>query len=133
MADLMAARLDFGVFLGGTTKPLIADRKLKALAIAQDRRSPLLPEVATTAEQGFAGINAGTHFMVFAPPATPKPTIALIGAELHKVISAPSLRERFAQIGFDATPMTAEEVAAEMRRTGERYAPLIKRLNIRLE
>ena len=32
MTDLIAARLDFGVFLAGTTKPLIADGKLKALA-----------------------------------------------------------------------------------------------------
>jgi len=35
--------------------------------------------------------------MVFAPVATPTPTIALIGAELHKVIAAPALRERFKQ------------------------------------
>ncbi|MBX9847380.1 MAG: tripartite tricarboxylate transporter substrate binding protein [Xanthobacteraceae bacterium] len=133
MTDLIAARLDFGAFLAGTTKPLIADGKLKALAIAQDRRSELLPDVPTTAEQGLPGMSGGTHFMVFAPPATPKPVIALISAELHKVIAAPALRERFQQIGFEATPMTAAEVAAEMQRTGERYAPLIKRLNIRLE
>ena len=133
MTDLIAARLDFGAFLAGTTKPLIADGKLKALAIAQDRRSELLPEIPSTAEQGLPGINAGTHFMAFAPAATPKPTIALISAELQKTIAAPALRERFTQIGFEATPMTAEEVATEMQRTGERYAPLIKRLNIRLE
>jgi tripartite-type tricarboxylate transporter receptor subunit TctC len=133
MTDLIAARLDFGVFLGGTTKPLIADGKLKALAIAQDKRSELLPDIPTTAEQGFPGLNAGTHFMMFAPAATPRPTIALISAELHKIIAAPALRERFTQIGFEATPMTAEEVAAEMVRTGERYAPLIRQLNIRLE
>ena len=100
MTDLIAARLDFGAFLAGTTKPLIADGKLKALAIAQDQRSELLPEIPTTAEQGLPGINAGTYFMVFAPAATPKPTIALIGAELHKVIAAPALRERFKQTGL---------------------------------
>ena len=133
MTDLIAARLDFGAFLAGTTKPLIADGKLKALGVVQDRRSALLPEIPTTAEQELPGMNAGTHFMVFAPATTPKPVIALIGAELHKVIAAPALRERFKQIGFEATPMTAAEVAAEMQRTGERYAPLIKRLNSRLE
>ncbi|MFL6795856.1 MAG: Bug family tripartite tricarboxylate transporter substrate binding protein [Xanthobacteraceae bacterium] len=133
MTDLITARLDFGVFLAGTTKPLIADGKLKALAVAQDRRSELLPEIPTTAEQGSAGINGGAHFMVFAPAATPKPVIGLISEALHKVIAAPPLRERFTQIGFEATPMTAEEVATEMQRTADRYAPLIKRLNITLE
>ena len=133
MNDLMAGRLDFGAFLGGTTKPLIASGKLKALAIVAEKRSELVPEIPTTTEQGFAGMNAGVHFMLFAPAATPKPVIAAIGGALHKVIAEPSLKQRFVGIGFDATPMTAEEVAAAMRKTGADYAPIIKRLNVKLD
>ena len=55
MTDLIAARLDFGTFLAGTTKPLIADGKLKGIAIVSDKRSDLVPEIPTTAEQGPAG------------------------------------------------------------------------------
>jgi tripartite-type tricarboxylate transporter receptor subunit TctC len=133
MNDLMAARLDFGSFLGGTTKPLIEGGKLKALAIVQDKRSGLLPDVPTTAEQGLPGMNAGVHFMLFAPAATPKDVVATLSAELHKIISDPALKEHFLKIGFDATPMTAAEVAEEMRRTGETWAPVIKRLDIKLD
>ena len=121
MTDLIAARLDFGAFLAGTTKALIADGKLKALAIVAEKRSALTPDISTTTEQGLPGMDAaGTHFMMFAPAATPKPVVAQLGAELHKVIAEPSLKQRFADIGFDATPMTADEVAAAMRQTGER-------------
>ena len=133
MNDLMAGRLDFGTFLGGTTKPLIASGKLKALAIVAEKRSALVPDIPTTTEQGFAGMNAGVHFMLFAPAATPKPVVAAIGGALHKVISEPSLKERFAAIGFDATPMTADEVAAAMRKAGDDYGPIIKRLNVKLD
>jgi tripartite-type tricarboxylate transporter receptor subunit TctC len=133
MNDLMAGRLDFGTFLGGTTKPLIASGKLKALAIVAEKRSALVPDIPTTTEQGFAGMNAGVHFMLFAPAATPKPVVAAIGGTLHKVISEPSLKERFAAIGFDATPMTADEVAAAMRKAGDDYGPIIKRLNVKLD
>ena len=134
MTDLIAARLDFGAFLAGTTKALLADGKLKALAIVAEKRSPLTPEIPTTTEQGLPGMDAaGTHFMMFAPAATPKPVVAQLSAALHKVIADPSLKQRFAGIGFDATPMTADEVAAAMRQTGERLAPLIKRLNIKLD
>jgi tripartite-type tricarboxylate transporter receptor subunit TctC len=133
MNDLMAGRLDFGTFLGGTTKPLIASGKLKALAIVAEKRSALVPDIPTTTEQGFAGMNAGVHFMLFAPAATPKPVVAAIGGALHKVISEPSLKERFAAIGFDATPMTADEVAAAMRKAGSDYGPIIKRLNVKLD
>lgn len=134
MTDLIAARLDFGAFLAGTTKALLADGKLKALAIVAEKRSPLTPDIPTTTEQGMPGMDAaGTHFMMFAPAATPKPVIALLGAELRKVIADPALKERFAAIGFDATPMTADEVAAAMRQTENRLAPLIKKLSIKLD
>src|SRR5262245_28745689 len=134
MTDLIAARLDFGAFLAGTTKALLADGKLKALAIVAEKRSPLTPDLSTTTEQGLPGMDAaGTHFMMFAPAATPKPVVTQLSTALHKVISDPALRQRFADIGFDATPMTAEEVAAAMRQTGERLAPLIKQLNIKLD
>lgn len=134
MTDLIAARMDFGAFLAGTTKGLIADGKLKALAIAQDKRSELVPNVPTTAEQGLPGFTAsGVHFMMFAPAATPKPVVAMLGAALHKVISDPALKQRFIGIGFDATPMTADEVSAAMRRTEAALSPVIKRLNIKLD
>src|SRR5262245_1253247 len=134
MTDLISARLDFGAFLAGTTKTLINEGKLKALAIVAEKRSPLTPDISTTTEQGLPGMDAaGTHFMMFAPAATPKPVVTQLSTALHKVISDPALRQRFADIGFDATPMTAEEVAAAMRQTGERLAPLIKQLNIKLD
>ena len=133
MTDLIAARVDFGAFLAGTTKGLIADGKLKALAIAKDKRSELVPDIPTTAEQGLPGFNAGVHFMMFAPAATPKDRIATLSAALHKIIGEPTLKQRFATIGFEATPMTPDEVAAALRKTGDDLAPVIKRLNIKMD
>jgi tripartite-type tricarboxylate transporter receptor subunit TctC len=134
MTDLLAARMDFGAFLAGTTKTLVTDGKLKALAAVQDKRSELMPNVPTTAEQGLAGFNAAAvHFMMFAPAATPKPVVARLGTELHKIISDPALKQRFITIGFEATPLSGDEVAAAMRATEAALAPIIKRLNIKLD
>lgn len=134
MTDLIAARLDFGVFLAGTTKGLLTDGKLRGIAIVSDKRSDLVPQIPTTAEQGLPGMNShGVHFMLFAPAATPKPVAALLGAELHKIIAAPAMKERFVGIGFDATPLTGDEVAKIMRKTSDDLAPVIKRLNIKLD
>ena len=134
MTDLIAARMDFGAFLAGTTKALIADGKLKALAVVQDKRSELVPNVPTTAEQGLPGFNAAAvHFMMFAPGATPKPLVAKLGAELRNIIAEPALKQRFAAIGFEATPLTGEEVVAVMRKTEADLVPVIKRLNIKLD
>jgi tripartite-type tricarboxylate transporter receptor subunit TctC len=131
--DLVAARVDFGSFLAGTVKPFLQDGKLKALAVVQDQRSPLVPEAVTTAEQGLPGLNAGVHFMLFAPAGTPKDIVSLLSAELHAIVRDPATRERLMNIGFDPTPLRQEETAEMMRRTGEAWAPLIQRLNIKLD
>jgi len=131
--DLITARVDFGSFAAGTVNPLLQDGKLKALAVVQDRRSALVPDVATTAEQGLPGLDAGVHFMLFAPGETPKEIVTALNAELRKIVGDPALKDRFLKIGFDPTPITAEETATIVRRTGETWAPLIRRLDIKLD
>ncbi|MPZ55904.1 MAG: tripartite tricarboxylate transporter substrate binding protein [Rhizobiales bacterium] len=133
MTDLIAARVEFGTFLAGTSKGLVQEGKLKALAVVQDKRSDLMPNVPTTAEQGFPGLIGGVHFMLFAPAATPKATIAYLSGELRKAIGDPALKQRFLNVGFEPTPMSPEEVTAAMRQTTDAYAPIIKRLNITLD
>ena len=134
MTDLIAARLDFGAFLAGTVKGLVADGKLKALAVVAEKRTPLMPDVATTTEQGFPGMDsAATHFMLYAPPATPKPVIAQLGAALHKVIVG-ALAE--AALRRDRLRRDADERgggSAAMKQLETRMAPVIKRLNIKLD
>jgi tripartite-type tricarboxylate transporter receptor subunit TctC len=133
MTDVIANRIEFGSLLIGTTKALIEDKKMKALAVVQDTRSALLPDVRSTAEQGFPGIIGQTHFVVFAPAATPKPAIAVLEKALREIVSDPKIKERFVAIGFEAKPMSSAEVTAEMRRVADAFIPIIKDLNLKLE
>jgi tripartite-type tricarboxylate transporter receptor subunit TctC len=132
-ADLITARVDFGSFAAGSVLPLVKDGKLKSVAVIQDKRSALVPDVPTTVEQGLSGLNAGVHFLIFAPGATPKNIVSELSAELRKVVGDPALRERFINIGFDPTPTTSEEMIQIMRKTADDWTPVIKRLSIKLD
>ena len=131
--DLLAARVDFGSFAAGSMIQLVRAGQLKPLGVIQEARSALVPDVPTTAEQGLPGLDAGVHFMLYAPAATPKDIVAILNAELNTLVADPALKERFANIGYDPTPISPEQAAAIMRRTAEAWAPLIKRLNIKLD
>jgi tripartite-type tricarboxylate transporter receptor subunit TctC len=133
MADLLSARVDFGALLGGTTKAFIEQGKLKALAVLQDKRSVLLPNVATAKEQGFPGLLGGVHFVMFAPGKTPKEIVARLDAGLHKVVSDPAVQEHFLKAGLEATPLNAAEVTQAMQDIRKAYQPIIKKLNIQLK
>ena len=131
--DLIAARVDFGSFAAGSVIKFVKGGDLKPLAVVQPTRSDLMPEVATIAEQGLPGLDAGVHFMLYAPAATPTDVISLLNGELNKIVGDPALKARFASIGYDPTALTPDAAAAIMRKTGEVWAPLIKRLNIKLD
>ncbi len=131
--DLIAARVDFGSFAAGSVIQFVREGQLKPLGVIQETRSALLPDVATTAEQGLPGLDAGVHFMLYAPAATPKDVVSMLNTQLNRIVSDPALKQRFANIGFDPTAISSDQAAAVMRRTGETWAPLITRLNIKLD
>jgi tripartite-type tricarboxylate transporter receptor subunit TctC len=131
--DLIVARVDFGSFAAGSVIQFVKEGQLKPLAVVQETRSDLLPDVATIAEQGLSGLDAGVHFMLYAPAATPKGVVSVLGGELNKIVGDPALKQRFAHIGYDPTALAPDAAAAIMRKTGEVWAPVIKRLNIKLD
>jgi tripartite-type tricarboxylate transporter receptor subunit TctC len=131
--DLITGRVDFGSFAAGSVLPLVKEGKLKAIGVLQEQRSSLVPDVAPAPEQGLPGLDAGVHFMLYAPAATPKDIVALLSAELRKIVGDPALKDRFIAIGFDPTPTSSEDMVAVMRKTGQAWAPVIKRLNVKLD
>ncbi|MCX7311288.1 MAG: tripartite tricarboxylate transporter substrate binding protein [Hyphomicrobiales bacterium] len=133
VTDLIADRVELGSFAAGSVLSLVKEGKLKALAVVSDKRSELIPETRTTTEQGMAGLNAGVHFMLYAPAKTPKDIVAMLSSELKKIVGDPALKQRFINIGYDPTPTSSEEMIAVMRKTGDDWTPLIKRLNIKLD
>jgi len=131
--DLLTARVEFGSFAAGSVIQFVKTGQLKPLGVIQETRSALVPDVPTTAEQGLPGLHAGVHFMLYAPAGTPADVVASLNAELNKVVGDPALKERFATIGFDPTAISAQQATAIMRKTGDDWAPVIKRLNIKLD
>lgn len=131
--DLVSGRLDFGSFAYGSVVPFTKAGSLKMIAVLQDKRSSLAPNVPSISEQGFPGLDAGIHFMVFAPSATPRNVVDYLSEQLKKVVADPALTQKFAAIGFDPIPLESKEAGAILRKTGDDWAPVIKRLNIVLD
>ena len=113
--------------------PLAKAGKLKILAAAAAKRSPLMPEVPTFAEAGIDGVLVSNWYSVMAVGGTPQPVIRRLHAELLKALASPELRERLAAGGLEPAPNTPEEfrrlIEAELRR----WAQVIKDAGIRQE
>lgn len=107
--------------------------KLRPLAITSPERSPLVPDVPTCVESGVPGLVAVNWWGVLLPTGTPKPTADKFHADLVKVMQDPEVKEKFAQLGVEATSGTPEQFAAFMRAEVAKYAKLIKEADIHAE
>jgi tripartite-type tricarboxylate transporter receptor subunit TctC len=83
--------------------PQVRAGKLKALAVASDKRSPLFPEIPSAPESGVAGFEAGAWFGLLAPSGTPRDVVAKIAAESARGLQKPEIVQTLASIG--ATPI----------------------------
>ncbi len=108
--------------------------RLKALAIGGAARLPLMPEVPTFAEQGFADVPANAWFGLFAPAGTPREVIATLHAEVTRVLRDPEfLQKEIAAKGYELVASTPEEFAAFLAADTRRNAQAVKISGARAE
>lgn len=106
---------------------------VKALAVAADKRSPLLPDVPTLAELGHPQINLSTWHGIWAPKGTPDDVVKKLAAELQTITHMPEVTERIQSLGGTAVGNTPEQFDAFNRSEYTKWAALIKRFNVKLE
>src|SRR3954467_11535332 len=81
--------------------PHIQAGTAKALAIATRKRSPLLPNVPTSFEQGLPEFDCAPFYAVFAPKGTPQAVVDKLAEALNKGLDEPAVQKRLADLGAD--------------------------------
>ena len=112
MTDLLAGQVQVKMDTYTTSAPLIADGRLRALAIASRARSALVPDVPTIAEMGVAGYEGILWIGLMAPAGTPKPIIDKLAAAVRDAVHSPATAARLEHDGVDVAGSTPEAFAA---------------------
>ena len=133
LGDTMNGRTDIYFCPVIAALPLIRDGRVVALANGSPKRSSVLPDLATTEEQGFK--DSGYNFWVglFAPAGTPPAVITKLNAEVKKALDSPEVKERLAALGTDASPTTPAQLDAIVAREVKENAELAKKADIKLQ
>lgn len=105
--------------------------KIKALAIFSPKRSPMAPNIPTTAEIGYPGLEAETWIAIFVPTNTPKPIIQKIYEATQKVLARPAIRAQLEEQGFRIIGNTPEEFSKYYFSEMERYGKIVKDANMK--
>jgi tripartite-type tricarboxylate transporter receptor subunit TctC len=130
-ADLLAGRTQMMFDAYAAVAGHVTAGRLRMLAQAGARRSRLLPDLPTVAEQGFPGYGATSWGGVLAPVGTPPPVIARLNAEINAILALDEIRARLAGLGAEVAGGTPQAFAEVMQRDQVRITALITELGIR--
>jgi tripartite-type tricarboxylate transporter receptor subunit TctC len=119
------------VFADITSLPLIRSGQLKALAVTIPKRSPLLPNVPTFAEQGIPGVEVSNWSSIIVPAGTPKDITAFINASIVRALEQPDVRASYEKVGFVPQASTREELTSFMRSEMQKYADVIQKAGLK--
>lgn len=133
MNDLLGGRISamFPDIASGL--PQIRAGKLRALAVASEKRVAALPDLPTIGESGYPGFEAWAWQGFVAPAKTPRPVIDRLNAEFVKVTADPAVRQKLSESGFELQTSTPEQFAGYMKAEIAKWAKVIRESNITLD
>ena len=114
-------------------RPFIASGQLRAIAVAKETRTEILPQVPTTAESGYPDFIIPAWFGVFAPAGV-KPDIA---AKLNDMMLAATRSPEFAKqattLGLEVEPASLGDFGKQIARESDTWRQLITTANITMD
>jgi len=133
MQDVLAGNVQL-VFIGiPAAAPHIRAGKLRALAVVAPQRSSALPDVPTAAEAGLPGFEVTTWYGVLAPAGTPRAIVERLNTELGRIMLAPELQPRLADMATEPRSGTPEAFAAYLREETAKWGKVIRDAGLRAE
>jgi tripartite-type tricarboxylate transporter receptor subunit TctC len=129
MNAILAGQVDYDCDPVLGPLPHVRAGTAKALAIAAKKRSPLLPDVPTSAEQGMPEFDMAPFYAVFAPKGTPQPVIDKLADALSKGLDEDAVRKRLESLGADVAEPSRrgpKALGALVRSEIARLTPILK-------
>ena len=131
--DLMGGQIDLIFDSVPSSAPLVQGGKIKALAIAGDRRSDTLPDVPTFVEAGLPGYYADTWFGLLAPRGTPPAVLAKLEQASAALVADPAVQQNFKTLGLITNFGSSQDFAAFLAAETAKWAKVVEVANIRLD
>jgi tripartite-type tricarboxylate transporter receptor subunit TctC len=133
LQDLIGGQVQLMFDTPSSMLPHVRSGKIRALAMASEKRSAAAPDIPTIIELGVPGYVAGTWVGLLAPAGTPADRVARLGREIGEAVRKPDIRERFVQLGIDPVGNTPAEFTRFLTDEVAKWAKVIRAANVRID
>lgn len=128
--DFLAGRVQYYFDAAPNAIQNTATGKVRMLAVAAPRRSPMLPDVPTMGEQGVSGVDMPSWLGFYGPARMPAPVVEKLNAALAQVLAMPATREFFRQGAYEAESSSPQQLAELTRATYDQWGDIIRKLGL---
>lgn len=132
LTALLGDQIDY-LFADVAAIPLYKANKLKALAVSTAKRSSLLPDVPTVAEQGIPGYEVANWSSLLAPAGTPPEVVERFNTAVVAALKRPDVRERYRAQGYETIGSTPEELGKYLASEVKKYGEIVAEAKIRID
>ncbi len=136
MQDLIGGRIDYMCDTIQTGAAQASAGTVKGIAVMSPRRVPIIPDLATTGEQGLKGVEATVWNGYFFPKGTPDAIVRRMNKVMNTMIEEPAMRKRLEELGLEILPpeqRTPEYLAKYLAEEVERWKKVVVSAGIPVE
>ena len=113
--------------------PYLKAGRVRALAMASPKRSVYFPDVPTTKEAGFPGVEEQNYYALFLPIRTPRDIVAKLHDAVVKTVNTPAVRDKLVESGADPLTMTPEAFTKFVRADIEMWRKVVKESGVKVD
>jgi len=124
--DMLSGQLPCSISVISNVLPNIQSGRLRALAIASPKRTPVLPDIPTMREAGHPAAEGVEWFELFAPAGTPDKVVAGLNTAVHQALQVEAFKDSLAKQAFEPAGCTPAELAQLVASDTERWAEVVK-------
>jgi tripartite-type tricarboxylate transporter receptor subunit TctC len=136
MQELIAGRIDYMCDTIQTGAAQAKTGLVKGIAVMSPKRVPIIPDLATTGEQGVKGVEATVWNGFFFPKGTPDAIVRRMNKAMNTMIEEPAMRKRLEELGLEILPpeqRTPEYLAKYLGEEVARWKKVIVQAGIPVE
>jgi tripartite-type tricarboxylate transporter receptor subunit TctC len=133
LSDVVAGQINSTISTPPVTLPLAKAGRVRIIAAAAPKRSPLLPDVPTFAESGVPDVNVSNWYSVITVAGTPVPIVNRLNKEIARALASPDIKDRLAVSALEAAPNTPEEFRRKIADELQRWARVVRDAGIKQE
>ncbi len=130
LSAMRGGQIDVAVEILGPVLPQVQAKAVRVLAVTDDQRSVVLPDVPTAKESGVPGFVAASWSALAAPAKTPAPVLTKLNRDIATALASPEVQATLKQLNVEARGSTPQQLSDMLASDVKRWSQVIDKAGI---